>query len=242
MYRVGRRIIPGLCKGQLRLPPVFPNSREAPARYKGHGGAPPSSHRRWRRSGIGSDQALGGDLTASARPSPVRRVAPGSSPGAPVRRQARGAAPRRSPASVRRSASVGQRRKPSARRAERASRAHQRTRGLAIRRGPLGVDQTVWDAASAARALAKAATAAGRNRPPGGAGSDQMAKVTGPMRRGFAQVTGLTIAGSAPGTRCPASSPAGTRCRSEHTYGGPPGRRCCTLLLYSVFDLFEFGC
>ncbi len=27
---------------------------------------------------------------------------------------------------------------------------------------------------------------------------------------------------------------------SEHTYGGPPGRRCCTLLLYYLFDLFEF--
>jgi hypothetical protein len=28
--------------------------------------------------------------------------------------------------------------------------------------------------------------------------------------------------------------------RSEHTYGGLPGRRCCTFLLYSLFDPFEF--
>ena len=27
--------------------------------------------------------------------------------------------------------------------------------------------------------------------------------------------------------------------RSEHTYGGPAGRRCCTFLLYSLFDIFE---
>jgi hypothetical protein len=28
--------------------------------------------------------------------------------------------------------------------------------------------------------------------------------------------------------------------RSEHTYGGLVGRRCCTFLLYLLFDLFEF--
>ena len=27
--------------------------------------------------------------------------------------------------------------------------------------------------------------------------------------------------------------------RTEHTYGGPLGRRSCTLLLYPLFDLFE---
>ena len=56
----------------------------------------------------------------------------------------------------------------------------------------------------------------------------------------FAQVTGLTNAGSASGIRCPASSPRQGRCRFEYTYGGPSGRRCCTLLLYCLFDLFEF--
>ncbi len=37
----------------------------------------------------------------------------------------------------------------------------------------------------------------------------------------------------------PASSPRQRKNQSEHTYGGPSGRRCCTLLLYSLFDLFE---
>jgi hypothetical protein len=36
------------------------------------------------------------------------------------------------------------------------------------------------------------------------------------------------------------AAPAGEAARSEHAYGGPTGRRCCTFLLYCLFDLFEF--
>jgi hypothetical protein len=36
------------------------------------------------------------------------------------------------------------------------------------------------------------------------------------------------------------AAPPGGRCRFEYTYGGLSGRRCCTLLLYRLFDLFEF--
>jgi len=43
---------------------------------------------------------------------------------------------------------------------------------------------------SAAGLLANAAIVVGKNGPPGGPGGDQVAKVTGPMRRRFAQVTG----------------------------------------------------
>ena len=32
----------------------------------------------------------------------------------------------------------------------------------------------------------------------------------------------------------------GEDARSEHTYGGAGGRRCCTFLLYSLFESFEF--
>ena len=36
------------------------------------------------------------------------------------------------------------------------------------------------------------------------------------------------------------SAPRRGNIRSEHTYGGPLGRRCCTFLLYCLFDPFEF--
>jgi hypothetical protein len=51
----------------------------------------------------------------------------------------------------------------------------------------------------------------------------------------------LANADSAPGIRCPARSPSrGEIPDPERTYGGPLGRRCCTFLLYSLFDSFEF--
>jgi hypothetical protein len=50
----------------------------------------------------------------------------------------------------------------------------------------------------------------------------------------------LTNTDSAPEIRCPANSPSWETCPIEHTYGGPTGRRCCTFLLYSLFELFEF--
>ena len=49
---------------------------------------------------------------------------------------------------------------------------------------------TTTRTASATGLLANAATVTRRNGPPGRPGGDQTAKVTGPMRRGFAQVTG----------------------------------------------------
>ena len=49
----------------------------------------------------------------------------------------------------------------------------------------------------------------------------------------------LANAGAAPGIRYLPAAPAGEGSRSEHTYGGPTGRRCCTFLLYSLFESFE---
>jgi hypothetical protein len=81
--------------------------------------------------------------------------------------------------------------------------------------------------------------------------------------RGAAEIAGTThktvkrviarheAGGAAPGrvprghnydgvTVLPAAT-AGAHARSEHTYGDPTGRRCCTFLLYCLFDLFELG-
>ena len=56
----------------------------------------------------------------------------------------------------------------------------------------------------------------------------------GTDRRGFAQVTGWPVS-----IHRQQPQPADDA-RSEHTYGGPLGRRCCTFLLYSLFEPFEF--
>jgi hypothetical protein len=90
---------------------------------QGAGGAPPSSDPRWRGSGMTPSEP-GGDPAVGARPRPLRRVAPGSSPGAPTRRQARWTAPRRNPAPQRRSTPARRRTTPSARRAEPAASEH----------------------------------------------------------------------------------------------------------------------
>jgi hypothetical protein len=60
------------------------------------------------------------------------------------------------------------------------------------------------------------------------------------MRLGFAQVTGdqRRFSGWNP-VICQQPQP-GEDARSEHTYGDPSGRRCCTFLLYSLFEPFEF--
>ena len=63
---------------------------------------------------------------------------------------------------------------------------------------------------------------------------------TGPMRLAFAQVTSWpTPVQRLESAVLPAAQGAGG-VRSEHTYGGPLGRRCCTFLLYCLFDSFEF--
>jgi hypothetical protein len=99
---------PGLCKGRLRLPSAF-TGLAARLRHGMRGAAV----RRHPAIGGGKDLASVAskpqvsDLAADARPRPLRRVTPGSLMGAPARRQARGAAPRRNPASERRSAPAG---------------------------------------------------------------------------------------------------------------------------------------
>jgi hypothetical protein len=70
---------------------------------------------------------------------------------------------------------------------------------------------------------------AGRSHKPG---NDQAAKVTDSEEREFAQVAHLTAAERLlKSALLPAARASGTY-RSEHTYGGSAGRRCCTLLLY----------
>ena len=62
----------------------------------------------------------------------------------------------------------------------------------------------------------------------------------GPTRRVFAQVTGRPTPVQRLESGVLPAAPAGEGARSEHTYGGPTGRRCCTFLLYSLFESFEF--
>ena len=152
----------------------------------------PSSHRWWQGSAISSVKAYGrqpsGQRPAKA---PARRGASGSSPGAPAHRKARRVAPRRNRAPGRSApAGPGGGLTPATRRAEPARQA-------AVSEGAtLASVRRSWErirparTTSAARPLANAATVAARNSPPGGPDGDQAAKVTGPMRRGFAQVTG----------------------------------------------------
>ena len=90
-----------------------------------------------------------------------------------------------------------------------------------------------------ARPPANAATVTGRNGPPRGRVVTRR-QSHGTDEAGVCPGNRLTNAGSAPGTRCPASNPSpGEDARSEHTYGGPTGRRCCTFLLYPLFESFE---
>jgi hypothetical protein len=65
-------------------------------------------------------------------------------------------------------------------------------------------------------------------------------QVTGPTRLGFAQVTGWPSPTQRLEPDVLPAAPGGGGAGSEHTYGGPVGRRCCTFLLYSLFDSFEF--
>jgi hypothetical protein len=60
-------------------------------------------------------------------------------------------------------------------------------------------------------------------------------------RLGFAQVTGWPTPVQRLDPVSCQQTPGGGGARSEHTYGGRSGRRCCTLLLYSLFDSFELG-
>ena len=106
----------------------------------------------------------------------------------------------------------------------------------------LAADRTTRTA-NAAGLLANAATVTGRNGLPGGPGGDAVTRVTGPMTGRFAQVTGQpTPVQRLESAVLPAAlaREAGEHARFEHTYGGPLGRRCCTFLLYCLFDLFEF--
>ena len=99
---------PGLCKGLLRLPLYSPDSRRGSGPAQGarrRTAIQPSTVARiWHRQ---RQKPWAGDLAAHARPSSVRRAAPRSSRGAPARRQARRAAPRRNRAPERHNAPVG---------------------------------------------------------------------------------------------------------------------------------------
>ena len=99
---------------------------------------------------------------------------------------------------------------PSARRAEPARRAcRQRTRGPA-QRGPVPGSRS--DRQRATGLLANAATVTGRNGPPGEPDGDQAARVTGPTRPGFAQVTGWPTPIQRLGPWGLPATPAGGRC------------------------------
>jgi hypothetical protein len=183
--------VPGLSTGRLRLPPVFTGlAARAPARCELRGGAPPIQPSAVARTGHRQCQSLG---WATWRPAPgqVPCAAPGFSRGAAARRQARGAAPRRNlrlsgvahQRAQRRTDTIG-----SARRARAPSPPSANAQPLV---GRLGSWEWIGPPGRpAAGPLANAATVTGRNGPPGGPGGDQVARVTGPMRRGFAQVTG----------------------------------------------------
>jgi hypothetical protein len=130
-----------------------------------------------------------GNLTAGARPSPraPRRARffmwRSSAPTGAQSCATAQPAPERRSAPARPSAGLT----PSARRADPACpRFRQRARDPGGQARLLRVDRP----ASTAGPLANAATAAGRSGPPGGPGGDQAARVAGPMRPGFAQVTG----------------------------------------------------
>ena len=110
LQQCGRLVILALMLGDMRvflaylhrgwrLPPVLTDSRRGSGTAQGGcGGSPPSSHDGGEDPGTGSVKPRAGDLAAVGGPRPRARVAPGSSRGAPARRQARRAAPRRNPA------------------------------------------------------------------------------------------------------------------------------------------------
>lgn len=163
-YRANSAGVPGLPTGRVLLLPVFtgPGAR-APARCVPRGGAPPSSHRRWRGPGIGSAKALGGRPGASQMPCAAPRLVPRVA----QQRTGRHAGPRHG-ATLRLSGA-----------------AHQRAQRTRLS----GADRAARTA-STAGPLANAATVTGRHRPPGGPGGDQVARVGTDEGREFAQVTG----------------------------------------------------
>jgi len=73
-----------------------------------------------------------------------------------------------------------------------------------------------------------------------GLGGDQVVRVTGPMTGRFAQVTGLTSVGSAPGIRRPASSLGRGKMPDPNTRtAAEPAAVAVLLLLYLLFEPFE---
>ena len=64
-------------------------------------------------------------------------------------------------------------------------------------------------------------------------------QVTEQTRLGFAQVTGWPASIQRLDPVSCKQPQAAEVPDPEHTYGGPPGRRCCTFLLYSPFEPFE---
>jgi hypothetical protein len=176
--------VPGLSIGRLRLPSVLTGLA---ARLR-HSASRAAVRRHRPAPGIGSVKNGQPDGRCPAKV-PVRRGAPGSSRGAAARRQAHRAAPRRN---LRLSGAAHQRTQrrtdTSARRA-RVLRSRQRARSPGGQARLLGVGRTAMTA-STSGLLANAATVTGRNGPPGGPGGGRVARVTGPARRGFAQVTG----------------------------------------------------
>jgi hypothetical protein len=167
---------------------------------------------------------------------------PGSSRGASVRRSARRAAPRRNSAPVRRNAQPGQALDGHHQRDAPSPGAEPAVSERAALASGRGSQEWIEPArtASGAGLLANAATVTGRNGPPGGPGGDQVARVTKPMSWRFAQVRGWPspIQRLTSGA-CQQPQP-GQGTRPEHTYGGPSDRRCCTFLLYPLFEPFEF--
>ena len=182
---------------------------------------------------------------ATWRPVPGQApcAAPGSSHGAPARRQARRAAPTAQPCPL--SGAAHQRAQHradtigSARRARAPSLPSANGRALVGQARPGEWTGPPPGPPAQPDHLQMRQQSPG-GRPPGGPGGDQVARVTGPARRGFAQVTG----GPTPVQRLdfgvlPAVLGGGSY-RSEHTYGCPSIPGCCTFLLYSLFEPFEF--
>jgi len=88
---------------------------------------------------------------------------------------------------------------------------------------------------------ANPATVTGRNGCPGRPGQSPPANGHDTIEGGSTQVAGSSAPAWSAGARCPLSDFARDDDRSEHTYGGPSGRRCGTLLLYPLFELFDLG-
>jgi hypothetical protein len=165
-------------------------------------------HRRWRGSGTASVKPRAAHLAAGTRTRPLRRVAPcffmwrtsapTDAPGCATAQPGASAAQRNQRASAALTAS--------------ARRAHrQRTRGPSPRARLLGADRTGWNA-QRGWITCKCGNSRWQewlDREPVG---DNAAKVTGPMRRVLAQVTGWPTSVQRLEPAAMPAAPAGARC------------------------------